>query len=70
MSGANATSKSLSMQRTQGTRTPSGNISGGYLRRSCSGPALDPIARTGVRLSSGSHVMPNLRMASPALLQQ
>lgn len=67
MRGAKATSKSLSMQRTQGMRTPSGNMSCGYLRRSCSGPALDPIASTGVRSSSGFHVMPNCSMASAAL---
>ena len=70
MSGAKATSNSLSMQRTQGTRTPSGNMSGGYLRRSCSGPALEPIAKTGVRSSSGFHAMPSCLMASPALTQE
>ena len=67
MSGANATSKSVSMQRTQGMSMPRGNMSGGYLRSSCSGPALDPIARTGVRSSSGLQSMPSWRMASPAL---
>lgn len=67
MSGAKATSKSVSMHRTQGTRTPRGNMSGGNLRSSCSGPALDPIARTGVRSSSGLQAMPSWRMASPAL---
>ena len=70
MSGAKATSKSVSMQRTQGMRTPRGNMSGGYLRSSCSGPALDPIARTGVRSSSGLQSMPSWRMASPALHQR
>ena len=69
MSGAKATSKSVSMQRTQGMSMPRGNIAGGYLRSSCSGPALDPIARTGVRASSGLHSMPSCRIASPALHQ-
>ena len=70
MSGAKATSKSVSMHRTQGTRTPRGNMSGGNLRSSCSGPALDPIARTGVRSSCGLQSMPSWRMASSALHQK
>ena len=67
MSGAKATSKLVSMQRTQGMSTPRENMSSGYLRSSCSGPALEPIARTGVRSSSGLQSMPSWRMASPAL---